>query len=77
MKPFRLTKNHNNTGIFIHENEMVQDNNQNNNVQNQNIPNDFQQIENNNLENQNHIHIIPVNVRNQIGNIQIHSENMV
>lgn len=76
MKPFRLTKNHNNTGIFIHENEIVQDNNQNNNVQNQNIPNDFQQIEINNLENQNHIHIIPVNARNQRGNIQIHSENM-
>ena len=60
MKPFRLSKNHNDTGIFDRENGNLENPNDNAEIEMQD--NNFNQGQqpNNNQQNINHINIIPI-----------------
>ena len=60
MKPFRLSKNHNNTGIFDKENGNLE--NPNDNAQDELQNNNMNQIDQQNVnpQNINHILIIPI-----------------
>ena len=60
MKPFRLTKNHNETGVFTKDDGII-----GNDQNNQNIPDNNNQI---NFEpNRNHIHINLINNQRRLG----------
>lgn len=84
LKPFRLTKNHNETRIFIHENLNLQNDDQIQHIgqENNNMAGIHQQ--NINEQNLNHIHLNPIRLNlinenpqneyenlNQINNLEI------